>query len=110
MVSVRGSGNGNGNANGLRNGNGQGNAFGLGNGNANGNGHGNGNAGRATTTITGTASQLMLDPIGVSYSVSSSTTGNCSTVSVIGTTVACVITATKGNTTPAATAFAVCTG
>ena len=68
-------------------------------------GNGNGNNGNGASV-----SQLMPNTNGVTYSVLTPPSGNCSSLNAGGTAVYCVLTATKGSVTRSATATVICTG
>jgi len=58
----------------------------------------------------GSTTQLVPNTNTVTYAIAAAPTGNCSGASAGGTTVSCVVNATKGTTTRSATATIVCTG
>jgi MSHA pilin protein MshA len=62
------------------------------------------------TMTGGTTTQLVPNSNSVTFSLAAAPTGNCSGASAGGTTVSCVVNATKGTTVRSATATIVCTG
>jgi prepilin-type N-terminal cleavage/methylation domain-containing protein len=62
------------------------------------------------TMTGGSTTQLVPNSNTVTFSMAAAPTGNCSAANAGGTTVSCVVNATKGTTTRSATATIICTG